>query len=537
MRWWHGRGTVPEGAAEGGMGTAGRYTNGETATLMARERARRLGTCVLAASAALASCVTTRRPLPAFDPSAYSKSETHVQVFDPEGNPETKAVVVGKHPKLIGELKPNPWSDLQGEAAKSGQEEPGAKQKDQGKGQGKGQEEALGDEDLYLRFGSRIVIHADRRISKPYYVNKTTSKVLYGLLGVDDKTVLKGVPFKFGPDPEHPDKPMTVLDTLLEGFELTIQVIPNFDTVEVQPSGLMPDPKTGRPALFKPSAQAENSLVLVTATADGLDAFEQAMDLFYRSVPQVLIEAKVIEVSYGDTLDIGVRPIDDKTPTLRTLGDGSFVKELTSFFPNAAPKDTSKGMLTIGGIHDNLELNAMLELLMTTTKADIVSNPRIAVRNGGVAVIDTTTRIPYPKARILGNNTEASIDFLDTGVNLSIYPVVAPGDVVILQIHASVETVTGLAETTPIPTPEVSTRRAITQVHVPSGKTIVIGGLVTKTSFKNESKIPLLGDIPILGYLFRSTFTQTENREVMFTVRPRITYGHEADTGDFGVDG
>jgi type II secretory pathway component GspD/PulD (secretin) len=521
-------------------------TRGETARITARDRPRRLAGYFLAASVTLAACVTTNRPLPQFDPASQPRTETKVQVFDPAGKAESDSVVVGKRPRLVGELKANPWSDKHGEPDEQGQpdkqggQDESATDRQKGLGQKKksGQEQAeeLGDEDLYLRFGSRIVIHADRRISKPYYVNATTSKVLYGLLGVDEKAVLQGMPFKFGADPKQPDKPMTVLDTLLDGFQLMIQVIPNFDTVEVAAT-LVPAPKKPLVVGFKPAQQGTNSLVLVTGTADGLDAFEQAMDLFYRSVPQVLIEAKVIEIAYGETLDIGVVPVDDNTPTIRSVGSGGFVKELTSFFPGAAPKDSSQGLLTIGGIHDNIELNAVLELLMTTTKADIVSNPRIAVRNGGVAVIDTTTRIPYPKARILGNNTEASIDFLNTGINLSIYPVVAPGDVVILQIHASVETVTGFAETDPIPTPEVSTRRAVTQVHVPSGKTIVIGGLVTKTSFENESKIPLLGDIPILGYLFRSSFTQTENREVMFTVRPRITYGHEGNAEDFGVDG
>ncbi len=94
-------------------------------------------------------------------------------------------------------------------------------------------------------------------------------------------------------------------------------------------------------------------------------------------------------------------------------------------------------------------------------------------------------------------------------------------------------------ETEPIPTPQVASRVARTTVHVPSGKTTVIGGLITKTSFQNESKVPVLGDIPILGWLFRSSFTQTGSSEVVFMITPRIIYGFEgADLdGDYSGGG
>ncbi|MFQ5506449.1 MAG: type II secretion system protein GspD [Planctomycetota bacterium] len=482
----------------------------------------------------LGACVTTRRPLSFFHPPGTKPlSEVKVQVFDPAGRAETQELVVGPRTRMVGKLRASPWArrPRQGGGAKqeAGAKEGGQQQEGEEAGQEPGQEPRVGDEDLYARFGPRIVIHPDRRVSKPYYVNKSTGKVLGGLLGMEVKELAgKSTPFRFGKDPKQPDKALTVLDTLLDGYELLIQVVNEFDTMDSMPIALAGKPPRWSGLSSVPVETVKNSLVLVTATADGLEAFEQAMDLFYASVPQVLIEAKVVEISSGESLDIGVSQTAKTTPTLKTRGKGGFVKDLTSIFPNANVGGTlSEGVLTLGGIHDNLELNAALELLKTRAKADIVSNPRIAVRNGGMAVIDTTTRVPYPKAKVVGITEQVSIAFENVGINMTIRPVVAPGEIVILQMSASVQAITGFADTDPIPTPEISTRSAVTTVHVPSGKTTVIGGLITKTSFRNEAQIPILGDIPILGYLFRSTLMQTESTEILFLITPRILYGFE----------
>ena len=94
-------------------------------------------------------------------------------------------------------------------------------------------------------------------------------------------------------------------------------------------------------------------------------------------------------------------------------------------------------------------------------------------------------------------------------------------------------------ETEPIPTPQVALRKAVTSVLVPKGKTTIIGGLKTRSRFENESMVPLLGDIPILGYLFRSTNVQTQYSEVLFMITPRIIYGFEGVEveDDLGNDG
>jgi type II secretory pathway component GspD/PulD (secretin) len=453
--------------------------------------------------------------------------------------------VRGKTPRIVGHLASSPWADAsfsglpQGGGQKAGKGSKGAKSSPtQEPGQGNDALEVrVGDEELYSRFGSRIWIHPDGRVTKPFYVNSETGQVLTRLLQLANATrqspPKKGEPTTYQIKKNRKGGAKSLIDSLLGGYDIEIHMIPGFDSVVSLP---LPSKSFNGSIPKIPGPQIQNDLLLVTARPDGLEAFEETMNLFYASVPQILIEVKVVEVSHGDTLDLGVSQTSSKIPTLKTRGKGGFLKQIISKFPNssitasgAAAGPSSEGLITIGGIHDNFDLNAQLELLQTQAKADIVSHPRIAVRNGGMAVINTTTQIPYPQAQIIGNNTKTSIKFANVGVTLAIRPVVTPGDMVYLQIQADVSAVTGFSNTDPIPTPNISTRRATTQVLLPSGKSTAIGGLITRNHFENVSKLPILGDIPILGYLFRSTFTQNSYNEVIFMIHPKVIYGFEGD--------
>ena len=498
-------------------------------------------------------CVSSDRPLPDFE--STSRTETQVTVYDPTGS-KTDQKIVGAQPTMVGAPRGRPWDAAakQGNpkgatagAGKEGAASPGQGEQAAPPAQDDSQDYA--EEDLYARFGSRIVIHPDGRISKTYWLDQDTGAVFDKLLEMSSaktpvKPPAKGQPpqksynlaYKFG---TRKGAVPSVLDTLLEGYEYVIQRVPKFDTFRTR----LLDPDRFNGSMANPSTPVENDLLLVTSSADGLESFEQAMDLFYKSVPQILIEARVVEVDYGDSLDLGVSQVDPKTPTVRTLNSGNFIKSLTSVFPNSTGLSNSptlsKGLLSLGGIQDNIEVNAVLELLQQRAKADIVSHPRIAVRNGGMASIVTQREIPYPSAQIIGVNTRTSIKFKNVGITMEIYPTVAPGETVLLQIFANISEVTGFVETVPIPTPQVALRKAVTSVLVPKGKTTIIGGLKTRSRFENESMVPLLGDIPILGYLFRSTNVQTQYSEVLFMITPRIIYGFEGVEveDDLGNDG
>jgi type II secretory pathway component GspD/PulD (secretin) len=275
------------------------------------------------------------------------------------------------------------------------------------------------------------------------------------------------------------------------------------------------------------------ALLLVTGSAASLLAFEGALELFYTSIPQIEITVQVIEYTSAEALAFGVSSVldaaGDPIPNLQNLSSNQLVQAYTSVFPLRQPvvgsnPVTDVGLFTIGGIHDSWQLNAVLQALEANNVADITSSPRLVVRNGGVAAISTVTQIPFPKAKIsqLGTEVATDIEFKNVGVKMNIIPVIAGKDTVLLQIYADVSAVTGFANTDPVVTPITSNRTAVTTVYLKDDHSLVIGGLKAVTMFESETKVPILGDIPILGFLFRATSTSRQETSVAFQITPRI---------------
>ncbi len=413
-------------------------------------------------------------------------------------------------------------------------QDPQEKDRPAGKGQDpreRQRREAL----LRTQFGATVIINGDT-ITKRYFLAGATGAVFLNLLLKPGQPVTP----ETGPFPTNQkiggkdgDRE-SVLGAMLKDHQITLSYLKDFEPVPMFKVGVV-DPAGGRwPVEDKARTPRKNSLLLVSARPEALMAFEDAFNLFFAYVPQIEIEVKVVEFSTTDFLAFGVGLLSsgpDVLSSVKNLSSGALVKEITSNFPLSAPflgaaNINDKGVFTLGGIHDGWELNAMLEALEAEGKVDVLSSPRIVVRNGGTASILTQTDFPFPKAKI-SNQTVVSTDisFKPVGVTLGITPVIAGTDYVILQVFADVSAITGFADTDPVPTPLVSKRQAATTVHVPTGKTTIIGGLISSSTFENESKIPILGDIPILGYLFRSTSRTVQKTELKFFITPRIIEG------------
>jgi general secretion pathway protein D len=271
------------------------------------------------------------------------------------------------------------------------------------------------------------------------------------------------------------------------------------------------------------------ALALVSAKPAALAAFEASIDLFYSSIPQVEITVQVVEYQTADALAFGVTGIDENTPILSNLTSSQLVRSYSAAFPMRQPvvgssPVTDIGRFTLGGIHDAWELNVVLEALEANNLADITSTPKLVVRNGGIAAISTLTQFPFPKAKYIqfGDEVATEIEFKPVGIRMNIVPVIAGTDSVILQVYADVSAITSFAPTTPVPTPITSTRTAVTTVYLKDNHTLVIGGLQSKTLFESETKVPILGDIPILGFLFRATSQSHQDLKVEFHITPRI---------------
>ncbi|MFY9345601.1 MAG: hypothetical protein WAT39_24130 [Planctomycetota bacterium] len=407
------------------------------------------------------------------------------------------------------------------------------------------------DARLRVQFGSTVLIGADGTVTKQYFLAgdlaPTFLKLITELTPETQGQLAPGVERKLPPVPPPGTKvggpqSRSVLGRMLREHEVEVTFVPEFEVLSGVP--LVDPPGAGAASRVTGEAPATNykvapavALALITAKPAALAAFEAALDLFYTSIPQIEITVLVVEYQTADALAFGVTGIDNNTPILGNLTSNQLVRAYSSAFPLRQPivgssPVTDIGRFTLGGIHDNWELNMILEALEANNLADIQSSPKLVVRNGGIAAISTLTLFPFPKAKInqLGAEVATEIEFKPVGVKMNIVPVIAGTDSVILQIYADVSAITAFAATEPVSTPITSNRSAITTVYLKDGYTLVIGGLTSKTLFESETKVPILGDIPLLGFLFRSTSQTRNETKVEFYITPRIVRDRGAPT-------
>lgn len=361
----------------------------------------------------------------------------------------------------------------------------------------------------YLQFGSRIKVYPDGTITKPYPLRVGTAKKVKELIEAYGNFPLWTA--EMGPGPSSA---ATVKLDLLEGWDVE----------------LYQDLRSATTAAG--AAQPLADWLVVTAGADLLQEVEDFINLFAAGVPQIEIEAKIVEITLTDVLDIGVRS-PDGVPMFE-FPSKTFVKSFDSSMPNLS--SAAEGVLSVGGVQDAVTFNAALEALAINDNVSIISRPKIAVREGGRADISNTSKIPYLNItgiNNVGGFAGANVAYQEVGVKLYVVPRVVGTQTVALNIDveqsqiSGAETVLLAAADQPVSVPVISQRSARTVVYLQPGQAVILGGLITERNVETERKVPVLGDIPLIRHLFRSQFTRKEQTNVLFFIRPRILQGSD----------
>jgi type IV pilus assembly protein PilQ len=159
----------------------------------------------------------------------------------------------------------------------------------------------------------------------------------------------------------------------------------------------------------------------------------------------------------------------------------------------------------------NMELSA-LEL---DNRGKVVSNPRVITADKKKATITQGTEIPYLTASASGATT---VSFKPAVLELSVTPQITPDDKIIMDLEVKKDSVGVIFSGVP----SIETKRVNTQVLVENGDTVVLGGIFEQTSRTDVTKVPFLGDIPIVGVLFRNSKKQDEKTELLIFITPKI---------------
>ena len=268
-------------------------------------------------------------------------------------------------------------------------------------------------------------------------------------------------------------------------------------------------------------ADTKTNTIVVKALPSDYRSIKAIIEAIDATPPQVFIEALIIEVTLGGALDYGVQWAQNSGTSSTHSGMGSFV---LSGFSDAG------GFMQKRFARNNFEI--LMEILATNSNAKILSAPHILVRDEQPANIQVGKEVPINTSSGQQAGTTVTfqqVQYRDTGIILTVTPYIGDNGFVTLEIKQEVSNVdptAGVGDN-----PIFSTRKAGTSLVVKSGHTISLGGIIQQTDTKKINKIPLLGDIPFLGNLFKSTNITNDRTELIMLITPYIANdAEEADS-------
>lgn len=237
------------------------------------------------------------------------------------------------------------------------------------------------------------------------------------------------------------------------------------------------------------------------------------IDLLQMARPsQIRLEAQIIEIASKNAKELGIE--------YGTLSSGDSDTKIDAQNTIYAGEDwNTRGW---GGwlVRHSSTINAALNALITQGKARILSRPNISTLSGEKARILIGGSIPIP----VNNDGSVGIEWKEYGVKLDIEPVVDQMDKVTSKVHAEVSSLDyshGITQNG-FAIPALATREAEAVIHVTNGMSMIIGGLLNSEDSKTVTKIPLLGNIPILGEFFKHTSTSRDKREIIIIITPHL---------------
>lgn len=300
------------------------------------------------------------------------------------------------------------------------------------------------------------------------------------------------------------------------------------------------------------------NVLFVQDTASRLEEVRRVIHQIDITVRQVLIEARIVIASDTFSRQLGVRlgvqtgftlnnhyaggiggtldtqPVvhctggicirDTRTQTPFELASGiatagySDSPQLNVNLPVASP--AGQLALTLINLGSGNLINLELSALEADTLGKVVSRPRVVTADNQKAHIEQGTEIPYI---IQGtNNTVPTVQFKDAVLSLDVTPQITPDNHIIMKVEVRDDTVGQTVVIQGSQYPAIDTKSVTTQIAVNNGDTAVIGGIYQETVNNNVTKVPFLGDIPILGYLFKQTSKDTEKTELLIFLTPRV---------------
>ena len=273
------------------------------------------------------------------------------------------------------------------------------------------------------------------------------------------------------------------------------------------------------------SVDERTNTLLIRDTAKSIEDIKRMVTVLDIPVRQVVIEARMVTVNDNLQEELGIRwGVTDTDGEYSTSGTISGANTSTSSVPDLSdrlnvnlPVSSAAGSIAfqVARLAEGTILDLELSAMEKENKGEIIASPRITTSNQKEAYIEQGVEIPYQQASSSG---ATAVQFKKAVLSLTVTPHITPDDRIILDLTVSQDT---RGEET-LSGPAINTQRIGTQVLVNNGETIVLGGIYEQSITTTVSKIPVLGDIPYFGWLFRNSKDINEKKELLIFVTPRI---------------
>ncbi|MHC4772723.1 MAG: secretin N-terminal domain-containing protein [Planctomycetota bacterium] len=291
------------------------------------------------------------------------------------------------------------------------------------------------------------------------------------------------------------------------------------------------------------SSNPGTSNIIVTDTESKVKAINSFIEEIDRITPQILVSAQIYDVTSSDNLDLGVKwqagtPTDFGQPTAdQTWGNdfgtvGNIIGGITdtaigSAFNSGINRADTEGLLRLGVLNDSVHVDAAIFAAQDDIRAKLLANPRVLVLDNEQAEIKIVEEVPYQQlTQSTDGGSVGTTEFRDVGVELRVTPHLTREGLIHLTLNPKFSTITGSVNIVEggnnIPQPVVATRETITTALIKDQQTVVIGGLKKQDKIQETSKVPLLGDLPLLGELFKFHGESTVNSELVVFITPQI---------------
>lgn len=299
------------------------------------------------------------------------------------------------------------------------------------------------------------------------------------------------------------------------------------------------------PSIGSISSSPGTSNLLISDTESKIKAIDEFIEEIDRITPQVLVEVRIYDVTTTEGLDlstawnIGTNNMDngassaDRTGANMGIPTTQAADRTNSLFAAGSFDDTNGGAIRIGLLNNAIDIDIMFKMLQKQIGAKLLANPRIMVLDNEQANFKIVREIPYTEQTQTSQGGQlTSTSFKEVGVDLLVTPHITRDGMIRLQIAPEFGVV---VEQNDNGAPTVDTRKVRTLALVKDKQTVVLGGLRKRETTKTIKKAPVLGDLPLVGGLFRDELDEVVTNELIIFITPRIVIEPKMSPSEISV--